>query len=232
MFDAAALLVLLQVLLIDLTLAGDNAVAVGLAAAGLTPSQRRKAILAGLAAAVVLRIGFALLATRLLNIIGLTLAGGLILLWVCWKMWRDLRGAHQAEDAAAGTRPAKSFAGALLQIMLADLSMSLDNVLAVAGAAREHPALLVFGLILSIALMGIAANWIARVLNRVRWIGYVGLVVVVYVALHMVWDGHRGLVIDMNQTAQYNAKVPGFIQIDPAEVAAHKAERGHTKGRS
>ena len=232
MLDAAALLVLLQVLLSDLTLAGDNAVAVGMAAAGLTPTQRRKAILSGLAAAVALRIAFALLATRLLNIIGLTLAGGLILLWVCWKMWRDLRSAHHAEDAAAGTAPSKSFGGALLQIMLADLSMSLDNVLAVAGAARQHPALLVFGLILSIALMGIAANWIAQVLNRMRWIGYVGLVVVVYVALHMVWDGHRGLVIDMNRTAQYNATVPGFVQITPAEVAEHKAERGHAKGRS
>ena len=231
MLDAAAFLVLVQVLLIDLTLAGDNAVAVGLAAAGLSPGQRRMAILSGLGAAVVLRIGFALLATRLLNVIGLTLAGGLILLWVCWKMWRDLRTAHHANDAAAGTRPAKSFAGALLQIMLADLSMSLDNVLAVAGAAREHPALLVFGLILSIALMGLAAEWIARVLNKVRWIGYIGLIVVVYVALHMIWDGHRGLVIDMGRTAQYNAAVPAPIQIGPAEVAAHQAERGHAKGR-
>ncbi len=232
MFDVAALLVLLQVLLIDLTLAGDNAVAVGLAAAGLTPSQRRMAIMSGLGAAVVLRIGFALLATQLLNIIGLTLAGGLILLWVCWKMWRDLRSAHHTDGAAAGTRPAKNFGAALLQIMLADLSMSLDNVLAVAGAARQHPALLVFGLILSIALMGVAANWIARMLNRVRWIGYVGLIVVVYVALHMIWDGHRGLVIDMNRTAQYNATVPGVIRISPAEIAEHKAERGHAKGRS
>jgi len=106
------------------------------------------------------------------------------------------------------------------------------NVLAVAGAARQHPALLVFGLILSIALMGVAANWIARMLNRVRWIGYVGLIVVVYVALHMIWDGHRGLVIDMNRTAQYNATVPGVIRISPAEIAEHKAERGHAKGRS
>ena len=220
----ADLLVLLQVLLIDLTLAGDNAVAVGMAASGLTPSQRRAAILAGLGAAVVLRIAFALLATRLLGVIGLTLAGGLILLWVCWKMWRDLRAAHQA-DKEASAAPAKGFAGALLQIMLADLSMSLDNVLAVAGAARNHPALLVFGLILSIALMGLAAEWIARLLNRARWIGYVGLVVVVYVALHMVWDGHRGLVIDMNETARYNSAVPAFLQITPAEIAGHRAER-------
>ena len=221
-----ALVVLLQVLLIDLTLAGDNAVAVGMAAAGLSPKQRRAAILSGLGAAVALRIAFALLATQLLGVIGLTFAGGLILLWVCWKMWRDLRAAHVTETTAPGTAPAKSFRGALLQIMLADLSMSLDNVLAVAGAARHHPALLVFGLILSIALMGIAAEWIARILNRARWVGYVGLVVVVYVALHMVWDGHRGLVIDMNQTAQYNAAMPGPLKIAPAEVAQHKAERG------
>ena len=173
-----------------------------------------------------LRIAFALLATQLLGVIGLTFAGGLILLWVCWKMWRDLRAAHVTESAAPGTAPAKSFRGALLQIMLADLSMSLDNVLAVAGAARHHPGLLVFGLILSIALMGIAAEWIARILNRARWVGYVGLVVVVYVALHMVWDGHRGLVIDMNRTAQYNAAMPGPLKIAPAEVTQHKAERG------
>ena len=133
--------------------------------------------------------------------------------------------------AEPGSKPAKSFTGALLQIMLADLSMSLDNVLAVAGAARQHPALLVFGLILSIALMGIAAEWIARILNKARWIGYVGLIVVVYVALHMIWDGHRGLVIDTNQTAQYNQTVPDVMKITPADVAEHKAERGHAKGR-
>jgi YjbE family integral membrane protein len=232
MLDAAALqspllqdlVVLLQVLLIDLTLAGDNAVAVGIAASGLSPAQRRTAILCGLGAAVVLRIGFALLATRLLGVIGLTLAGGLILLWVCWKMWRDLRAQHQAEAGAEG-RPSKSFGGALMQIMLADLSMSLDNVLAVAGAARHNPAILVFGLILSIALMGIAAEWIARMLNRARWIGYVGLIVVVYVSLHMVWDGHRGLVIDMHETARYNALAPQALQISPAEIAQHQAER-------
>ena len=220
------LVVLLQVLLIDLTLAGDNAVAVGIAASGLSSAQRRTAILAGLGAAVALRIGFALLATRLLGVIGLTLAGGLILLWVCWKMWRDLRAAHQAASAEGGQGAAKSFGGALIQIMLADLSMSLDNVLAVAGAARNHPALLVFGLILSIALMGLAAEWIARMLNRARWIGYVGLVVVVYVALHMVWDGHRGLVIDMHETARYNAIAPQALQITPAEIAAHKTASG------
>ena len=239
MFDALAsptlwadLLVLGQVLLIDLVLAGDNAVAVGLSAAGLDPKRRRAAILAGLGAAVVLRIAFALLATRLLAIIGLTLAGGLILLWVCWKMWRDLRAealAHKRAAAAGeeGRRvvPAKSFSNALLQIMLADLSMSLDNVLAVAGAAREHPALLVFGLLLSIALMGLAASWIARLLHRWRWIGYVGLAVVVYVALHMIWDGYRGVMIDMNRVEQYNAAMPAPLQISPAEIAAHRAHK-------
>ncbi len=227
----ADLLVLGQVLLIDLVLAGDNAVAVGLSVAGLDQKQRRSAIFAGLAAAVVLRISFALIATRLLAIIGLTLAGGLILLWVCWKMWRDLRAhakahrAHAADPASAAPRHVKSFGSALLQIMLADLSMSLDNVLAVAGAARDHPALLVFGLILSIALVGVAASWIARMLVRFRWIGYFGLVVVIYVALHMIWDGHRGVVIDTNQTAQYNAAMPEPLRITPAEVAEHKAQK-------
>ena len=185
-----------------------------------------RAILAGLCAAVVLRIAFALLATRLLAIIGLTLAGGLILLWVCWKMWRDLRAHSKPRDpASVHVVPAKSFASALVQIMLADLSMSLDNVLAVAGAAREHPALLVFGLLLSIGLMGLAANWIAKQLNRLRWIGYLGLLVVVYVSLHMIWDGYRGVVIDMGRTAQYDAMVPGALQIGPAEVARHEAHR-------
>jgi YjbE family integral membrane protein len=224
--------VLGQVLLIDLVLAGDNAVAVGMSASGLAPAQRRAAILAGLAAAVVLRITFALLATKILAVIGLTLAGGLILLWVCWKMWRDLRVQarlhREAIEAGAPTfrQPhAKSFAGALLQIMLADLSMSLDNVLAVAGAARDHPAVLVFGLMLSIALTGIAASWIARFLNRARWLGYVGLAVVIWVALHMIWDGSRGLVIDMNRTAQYNAAMPAPLRITPEQVKAHKEHR-------
>jgi YjbE family integral membrane protein len=225
----ADLVVLLQVLLIDLTLAGDNAVAVGIAASGLTQAQRRTAILCGLGAAVALRIGFALLATRLLGIIGLTLAGGLILLWVCWKMWRDLRAAHRAAAEFPGVTPAKGFGAALLQIMLADLSMSLDNVLAVAGAARHHPALLVFGLLLSIALVGVAAEWIARMLNRARWIGYLGLIVVIYVALHMVWDGSRAMIIDLNETARFNAAAPSFLQITPKEIAEHRAERSGGK---
>ena len=224
----ADLIVLGQVLMIDLVLAGDNAVAVGLAAGGLDARQRRSAIMAGLGAAVVLRITFAVLATRLLAVIGLTLAGGLILLWVCWKMWRDLRAHARAERESHGAvkvTHAKSFGSALLQIMLADLSMSLDNVLAVAGAARDHPALLVFGLLMSIALMGIAANWIARILNKQRWIGYFGLLVVVYVALHMIWDGHRGVVIDTGQVPAYNGAMPGPLDISPAEIARHKAHK-------
>src|SRR5665213_3251715 len=171
------LIALVQVMMIDLVLAGDNAVAVGMSAAGLEHKLRRKAIVWGLGAAVVLRIGLAIAATQLLGVVGLTLAGGLLLLWVCWKMWRDLRASdHRVHGNVA--RPAKSFAAALIQILIADLSMSLDNVLAVAGAAREHPAILVFGLLLSIALMGFAANIIARFLHRARWIGYVGLAVV------------------------------------------------------
>jgi len=223
------LIILGQVLMIDLVLAGDNAVAVGLAAGGLDAKQRRTAILAGLGAAVVLRIGFAVLATRLLAIIGLTLAGGLILLWVCWKMWRDLRAhaQHEREGTGAAAPPAKSFSSALLQIMLADLSMSLDNVLAVAGAARDHPAILVFGLLLSIGLMGLAASWIARILHKQRWIGYFGLLVVVYVALHMIWDGHRGVVIDTKQEARYNALMPAPLDITPAEIARHNSHKQH-----
>ena len=222
------LVVLAQVLLIDLMLAGDNAVAVGLSASGLEPKKRRAAIMAGLGAAVALRIGFALLATKLLAIIGLTLAGGLILLWVCWKMWRDLGVHHRAAPSPAGhAAPAKSFASALLQIMLADLSMSLDNVLAVAGAARQHPALLVFGLLFSIALMGVAASWIAKFLSRMRWLGYVGLLVVVYVALHMIWDGHRTVVMDLGLERQYNDVAPKALEITPAEMAEHNGHKQH-----
>ncbi|WP_374576268.1 TerC family protein [Phenylobacterium sp.] len=221
----------LQVLLIDLVLAGDNAVAVGLAAGGLPSSQRRKVILWGLAAAVTLRIGFALIATQLLGIIGLTLAGGLLLLWVCWKMWRELRAQPEAADAdldgEASARPAKSFRSALFQVVAADLSMSLDNVLAVAGAAREHPVVLVFGLILSIALMGVAASWIARLLHRWRWIGYAGLLIVLYVALHMIWDGHRDVVADLGQAEVYNNAVPRALEIDPTE-----SEGAHGSGEA
>ncbi|NBB17217.1 YjbE family putative metal transport protein [Caulobacter sp. SLTY] len=221
---------LLQVLMIDLVLAGDNAVAVGLAAGGLPQEQRKKAILYGLIAAVVLRIGFALITVQLLGMIGLLLAGGALLLWVCWKMWREMRdqAAHDEAQANAAldddpttepnVKPAKSFKAAFIQILIADVSMSLDNVLAVAGAAREHPAIMVFGLLLSIALMGAAATWIASLLHKHRWIGYVGLVIVLYVALHMMWDGHRDIVVDLNKTDSYNAAVPNFMDISEKEV--------------
>jgi YjbE family integral membrane protein len=195
LFTADALSALLQVIMIDLVLAGDNAIVIGLAAAGLPKDQRARAILIGIIAATVLRICFAAATTQLLAIVGLLLAGGILLLWVCWKMWRELRAGHQhdvdALDAAEteGGPARKSFAQAAWQIVVADISMSLDNVLAVAGAAREHPAVLVFGLILSVALMGIAASFIAKLLQRHRWIAYVGLLVILYVALDMIYRG-------------------------------------------
>ncbi len=229
-----ALSALFQVLLIDVVLAGDNAVAVGLAAGALPAEQRKKAILYGLIAAVTMRIGFALITTQLLGVIGLLLAGGFLLLWVCWKMWKELReqAVHDEADAEAvldgdpatepSARPTKTFRQAFVQILIADLSMSLDNVLAVAGAAREHPVILVFGLILSIALMGVAATYIARLLHKYRWIGYIGLVVVLYVALSMVWEGHRSVVVDLGATESYNAVMPGPLDIGPEEAAEHR----------
>ncbi|SOC47144.1 YjbE family integral membrane protein [Rhizobium subbaraonis] len=191
-FTSAGLLALLQVIVIDLVLAGDNAVVIGLAAAGLPAAQRKKAIFVGIIAATVLRIGLASVTVQLLDIIGLLLAGGILLLWVCWKMWRELRaavsdGQHTAADTVSV--PKKSFTQAATQIVVADVSMSLDNVLAVAGASREHPTVLVIGLALSIAMMGIAANYIARLLNRHHWIAYVGLALILYVALHMIYRG-------------------------------------------
>lgn len=192
----AELTAFMQVLMIDLVLAGDNAIVVGALAAGLPAEQRKKVILVGVIAALVLRIAFALIVTQLMQIVGLILAGGLLLLWVAWRMWRDLH--HEGEsfgseeilgDEHAGLRSAKTFSGAVWAVALADVSMSLDNVLAVAGAAREHPGILIVGLILSVALMGIAANVIARYIERYRWIAYVGLVVILYVALKMIWEG-------------------------------------------
>lgn len=187
-----ALAAFAQVIMIDLVLAGDNAVVIGLAAAGLPPAQRTRAILVGIIAATVLRIGFASVAIELLEIVGLLLAGGILLLWVSWKMWRELRGGHgKAEHAehADGKAGGKTFAQAAWQIVVADISMSLDNVLAVAGAARDHPTALYFGLGLSILLMGLAANYIAQLLTKHRWIAYVGLAIIIYVAGDMVWRG-------------------------------------------
>jgi YjbE family integral membrane protein len=203
-FTTAGLVALGQVIAIDLVLAGDNAIVIGLAAAGLPKDQRNKAILVGILAATVLRIIFALLTTQLLQILGLLLVGGILLLWVCWKMWRELRTTHAEEEAAeealanadlnadgtiAGGAPRKSFRQAATQIIVADVSMSLDNVLAVAGAAREHPTVLIIGLALSIALMGMAASFIARLLQKHRWIAFVGLAVILYVALDMIYRG-------------------------------------------
>jgi YjbE family integral membrane protein len=189
----------LQVVMIDLVLAGDNAIVIGLAAAGLPKEQRNKAILVGVIAATVLRIIFAGLTIQLLQIVGLLLAGGILLLWVCWKMWRELRISAAEEeagelalegmDSGVSAAPRKTFAQAAWQIVIADVSMSLDNVLAVAGAAREHPYVMIFGLVLSIALMGLAASFIARVLQRYRWIAYVGLAIILYVALKMIYQG-------------------------------------------
>ncbi|MBY0423624.1 MAG: TerC family protein, partial [Parvularculaceae bacterium] len=185
-FDPQFASAFIQVVLIDLTLAGDNAVVIGLAAAGLAPQQRLRAIAIGIIAATVLRIIFALIATQLLNIVGLMIAGGVLLLWVCWKMWRELRNPHggevgaetlnhPGEDAPDTPIRQKTLRQAVTQIIVADVSMSLDNVLAVAGAAREHPTVLVFGLALSIVLMGVAATFIANLLQRHRWIAYIGL---------------------------------------------------------
>jgi YjbE family integral membrane protein len=193
LFSLETLGALLQVVVIDLVLAGDNAVVIGLAAAGLPEQQRSKAILIGIGAATLLRILFAVVATQIMQIVGLLLAGGLLLLWVCWKMWRELRASHTAELATAGGSgaivPQKTLFQATTQIIVADVSMSLDNVLAVAGAAREQPVVLVFGLMLSIAMMGAAAAFIARLLQSHRWIAYVGLAVILYVAIDMTIRG-------------------------------------------
>jgi YjbE family integral membrane protein len=191
---SAGLLTLAQVILIDLTMAGDNVIIMGTIAAGLDPRDRRRVILLGVALALVFLISFALLATWLLHLTGLLLAGGLLLLWVAYNMYRELRPAQVevTEDLDAVPRhpvAKKSFLAAALQITLADLSMSLDNVIAVAGVAREHPTVLLFGLALSVTLMGLAANYVARLIQRFQWIAWVGLIIILYVALSMVWEG-------------------------------------------
>ena len=192
---------LVQVIVVDLVLAGDNAVVIGMAVAGLPREQRARAMIIGIAAATLLRILFASITVQLLQIIGLLLAGGLLLLWVSWKLWRELQAVRHerklrsaaASDPSAAAEdalpPAKTLRQAAVQIIVADVSMSLDNVLAVAGVAREHAWVLVFGLALSVALMAFAAVLVARLLQRHYWIGYVGLALIFYVALKMIFDG-------------------------------------------
>ena len=213
----------LQVVWIDLALAGDNAIVVGMAAAGLPKDLRVKAIFIGIAAAVVMRIGFALVTTQLLAIIGLLLAGGLLLLWVSWKLYREIqRERHERRRAASAaangeqdegplepiaSQP-KSFKDAVIQIVIADISMSLDNVLAVAGAAREHAWVLIFGLVLSIALMAVAANYIANLLKKHHWIAYIGLLVIVYVAGTMIWEGAHEVLVAVEESDVTPAPAP------------------------
>jgi YjbE family integral membrane protein len=194
-FTAAGLLVLGQVILIDLTMAGDNVVIIGTLTSGLSRRDRREVISLGVALALVFLVGFALIATQLLKVTGLLFAGGLLLLWVAYNMVRELRPAPDvtADDpltpAVEGPPPSKSFLRAAVQVTIADLSMSLDNVLAVAAAARQHPAVLFIGLALSVTLMGVAATFVARLIHRFRWIGWAGLTLILYVALRMMWEG-------------------------------------------
>jgi YjbE family integral membrane protein len=201
---SGAVATLIQVVIIDLVLAGDNAVVIGLAAAGLSSEQRKRAILIGILAATAIRILCAGIATQLLQLIGLLLAGGILLLWICWKMWRELHTTPHAQHrddettvdyslgrdgTMAGRLRRKTFGRAVLQIVVADISMSLDNVLVIAGAAREHPFVLAFGLLLSVALMGIAADLISQLLQKHHWIAYLGLAIILYVACEMIYRG-------------------------------------------
>lgn len=187
----SAFIALLQVILIDLTLAGDNAVVIGMAAARVPEAKRPRAIFWGLTAAVILRVILAVMTATILHVIGLMFAGGILLLWVSWRVWRDLNPGAGDEDAKTlpQEHQIKTMRRAIFRIVLADLSMSLDNVLAVAGAALEHVWVLAIGLILSVALMGVAASFVAKLLNKHPWISVAGLIIVVYVALRMVWFG-------------------------------------------
>lgn len=195
-FTTAGLITLGQVVLIDLTMAGDNVVVMGTLTSGLPERERKRVIMLGVGMALVFLIGFALIATELLHFTGLVLAGGLLLLWVAYNMYRELR--HAPPVAAAddpdtaeieGPPRSKTFLQAAIQVTLADLSMSLDNVLAVAATAREHPAVLFVGLALSVTLMGVAANFVAALVQRYRWIAWGGLLMILYVALRMIYDG-------------------------------------------
>ncbi|MCM0019854.1 MAG: TerC family protein [Tagaea sp.] len=197
-FTVNAAFALWQVIMIDLVLAGDNAVVIGMAASGLPPEQRNKVVMVGIVAATVLRIAFASITVQLLEIVGLLFAGGVLLLWVSWKLWREIReqATHDAEEGEltlegkdAPTAERKTFKAAVIQIIVADVSMSLDNVLAVAGVSREYPLILIFGLAVSVILMGVAAVFIARLLQKHHWIAYVGFLLILYVALDMMWQG-------------------------------------------
>ena len=202
MISVAELSALLQVIIVDLVLAGDNAIVVGMVAAGLPAKDRTRVIAIGIAAATLMRVAFAAVTVQLLQIVGLLLAGGLLLLWVAWKLWREIRAQRNAPDAPDGGADAgagkseapKSMRSAIVQIVVADISMSLDNVLAVAGVARDHTWVLVVGLVLSVAFMGLAAAWIARQLEHRPWIAYVGLVVICYVAVAMIAEGAQEIV--------------------------------------
>ncbi len=184
-----AINVLIQVIFIDLVLAGDNAIIVGMVASRVPAEMRKKVILWGIGAAVVMRIGFSLITVQLLGIIGLKLIGGALLLWVCWRLWVELRSGYGELEGEENAQPFSSMRPAIIQIVVADLSMSIDNVLAIAGVSRDYPAILVFGLALSVAFMVFAATLIAKLLKRYPWIAYVGLVLIFYVSLVMMWEG-------------------------------------------
>jgi YjbE family integral membrane protein len=187
--------------LVDLVLAGDNAIVVGMVASGLPSADRARVIAIGIVAATVMRVAFAVVTVQLMQVVGLVLAGGLLLLWVCWRLWREIEerrkkdpeSSQLAGDSEAQARPTKTMRQAVVQIVVADLSMSLDNVLAVAGIAREHTWILVAGLVLSVAFMGLAASYIAKLLERHHWIAYIGLAVIFYVALLMIVEGALGI---------------------------------------
>ena len=194
-FDASQASAFVQIVLIDIVMSGDNAIIIGMAAAGLPPELRKKAIFWGIIGATVLRIFFAVIVVQLLAIIGIKVVGGLLLLWVCWRMWQEIRAGVTVEDMErqadekAQKGPPKTMRMAMINIIVADATMSLDNVLAVAGAARDHLEMLIFGLVLSIALMALTANFIAKLLEKHSWLGYLGLAIIAYVAVQMLWQG-------------------------------------------
>lgn len=216
---------LAMVLFIDVVLAGDNAIVVGMAAAGLPPDQRRKAIFWGIIAATIMRIAFASITVQLLSIVGIVLAGGVLLLWVCWKMYRELRDGgghdhpdvteqHEGVEALEGAEPGaprKTLRQAIIQILVADVSMSLDNVLAVAGAAKDHPYILIIGLAFSVVLMGVAATLIARLLDKHRWIAWIGLLVILYVAIAMIYEGTSQVAMAVPEAYAYLFLPLGFL---------------------